>query len=64
MVKINGENVDAAGKTITQYLINANYDERTIVVEINEEIVQKSDYDFTILQDGDIVEIIAFMGGG
>ena len=64
MIKINGAEVDAAGKTVTQYLNDANYDSRTIVVEINEEIVQKSDYDFTILQDGDIVEIIAFMGGG
>ena len=64
MVKINGENIKADGKNLTEYLQNANYDTRTIVVEINEEIVDKTKYNDTILQDGDVVEIISFMGGG
>ena len=64
MVKINGQNEEAAGKTLTEYLQSANFDTRTIVVEINEEIVDKSRYDETLLHDDDIVEIISFMGGG
>ena len=64
MVRINGENVEAGGKTLTEYLRLANYDSRTIVIELNEDIVSKTQYDDTILQDGDIVEIISFMGGG
>ena len=35
-----------------------------IVVEINEEIVDKTKYNETTIQDGDVVEIISFMGGG
>ena len=64
MVKINGKDVEAGGKTLNEYLQIANYDSRTIVIELNEEIVPKAQYDDTILQDGDVVEIISFMGGG
>lgn len=64
MVRINGNDTDSAGKTIANYLQDANYDVRTIVVEINEEIVDKTKYNETVLNDGDIVEIISFMGGG
>lgn len=64
MVRINGKSVDAAGKTIAEYLAEANYDERVIVVERNEEILSKELYDQTVLQDGDVIEIVSFMGGG
>lgn len=64
MVRINGKDVETDGKTLTEYLQFANYDTRTIVVELNEEIIPKTQYDETILNDGDIVEIISFMGGG
>ena len=64
MVKINGEEVEAGGRTLSEYLQLANYDIRTIVIELNEEIVPKTQYDETRLNDGDIVEIISFMGGG
>lgn len=64
MVKINGKAEEVIGRTLTDYLQNANYDSRTIVIEINEEIIPKTQYDQTILQDGDVVEIISFMGGG
>lgn len=64
MVKVNGKDENVNGKTLNEFLQLANYDSRTIAVEINEEIISKSDYDKTILNDGDIVEIISFMGGG
>ena len=64
MLKINGKDTDAIGQTLSEYLQAANYDPRTIVVEINEEIIEKTKYDDTILKDGDVVEIISFMGGG
>lgn len=64
MVIINGENIAAAGMTITEYLDKAQYDIRVVVVERNEEIVPKSEYADTKLQDNDTIEIVAFMGGG
>lgn len=64
MLKINGKLVEAAGLTIAEYLTKENFDARKVAVEVNEEIVPKNNFADTILQDGDIVEIISFMGGG
>lgn len=64
MLKINGKSVEAAGISIIDYLNQENFDYRKVAVELNEEIVPKSKFAEIILQDGDIVEIISFMGGG
>lgn len=64
MVKMNGENLDVAGTKISEYLTMANYDVRRIVVERNGEIVPKTTYDNVILEDGDTIEIVSFVGGG
>ena len=64
MVTINGNSVNADGKTIAQYLEEAEYDIRVIVVERNEEIVPKDEYADTRLEAGDVIEIVKFMGGG
>ena len=64
MVKVNGAELDIAGKTVSQYLSTTNYDPKRIAVERNGDIVFKSQYEATILQDGDSVEIVSFVGGG
>ena len=64
MLKINGQSVEAAGITIEEYLNKENFDARKVAVEVNEEIVPKSKFAEIILRDGDVVEIISFMGGG
>ena len=64
MVKVNGAELDIAGKTVAQYLTTTNYDPKRIAVERNGDIVFKSRYDATILQDGDSLEIVSFVGGG
>ena len=64
MVKINGEELDAAGKTVAEYLATTNYDPNRIAVECNGEIVPKSQYGSTFLKDGDCVEVVSFVGGG
>lgn len=65
MVKINGKEAsDVCGMTISQYLSANNYNPKHIVVELNEEILPKTEYDSTAIADGDVVEILSFMGGG
>ena len=64
MVKVNGTELDIAGKTVAQYLSTTNYDPKRIAVERNGDIVFKSQYDATILQDCDSLEIVSFVGGG
>ena len=64
MLKINGESLDLAGVTLAAYLADSPYDARRIAVERNGVIVPKSAYDATILADGDVIEIVSFVGGG
>ena len=64
MVKVTGEMLDLAGKTITEYLSTTNYDPKRIAVERNGDIVFKSQYSTTVLEDGDSIEVVSFVGGG
>jgi sulfur carrier protein len=64
MVKVNGESKDVAGKTIAEYLATTNYDMKRIAVERNGDIVSKAQYGETVLQDGDSLEVVSFVGGG
>lgn len=64
MVKVNGELLDIAGKTVSEYLASTSYDSKRIAVERNGDIVFKSEYDQTILEEGDHLEVVSFVGGG
>ena len=64
MVKINGETFDVAGKTVAEYLATTSYDMKRIAVERNGDIVPKALYDKTVLDDGDSIEVVSFVGGG
>lgn len=64
MVKINGVEMNIQGKTVSQYLAENGYDRKRVAVELNGDILPKSQYEITVLQDGDCVEIVCFVGGG
>ncbi len=64
MVKVNGEELAAVGMTVAEYLASTQYDAKRIAVEVNGDIVPKAKYSETVLQDGDRVEIVSFVGGG
>ena len=63
MVHINGEDVDASGKVLKEYLEENGYIIEGIAVECNEVIVPKDKYGETIISDGDTIEIVSFVGG-
>ena len=64
MVTINGESINAAGKTVAQYIAEAGYNPERIVVERNLVILKKDELASTVIQDGDSIEILNFVGGG
>lgn len=64
MVIINGNKTNTDNITIAKYLITTGYDTRHIAVECNGNIIPKNKYENTVLQDGDKVEIVNFVGGG
>lgn len=65
MVKVNGECIEnISGKTIAEYLTTNSYDIKCVAVELNGDILPKAQYESALLQDGDNVEIVSFVGGG
>ena len=64
MVRINGEETDAAGRTVAEHVASAGFNPARVGVERNGYIVPKAAYADTILRDGDSVEVVCFMGGG
>jgi sulfur carrier protein len=42
----------------------AEYKPSQVAVEKNLEIVSKADYDSTIINESDVIEVVTFMGGG
>lgn len=64
MVKVNGKDLELAGKTLAEYLASANYDPKRIAVERNGEIVPKAKYNETVLAADDVLEVVRFVGGG
>ena len=65
MIKINGKEAnEACSMTVSEYLEANNYNPKHIVVELNEQILPKSEYFTTTIADGDVMEVLSFMGGG
>ncbi|MCR4566742.1 MAG: sulfur carrier protein ThiS [Pseudobutyrivibrio sp.] len=64
MVFINGKEHEYVNANLSDVLKELNYNKDTIAVEINEEIVPKATYDETVIKDGDVVEVVSFVGGG
>ena len=64
MVKINGIEMELAGITLSAYLAAADFESGRIAVERNGEIVPKARYEEIVLQDGDSLEVVSFVGGG
>jgi len=64
MIKVNGIELDIAGKTVAEYLGTTNYDPKRIAVERNGAIVFKAQYGEMVLEDGDNLEVVSFVGGG
>ncbi len=64
MAKVNGEEKNYSGKSVTELLDICGYDKSRVAVELNGEILPKNQYDSRIIADDDTIEIVSFVGGG
>ena len=64
-LNINGEHRDVESpQTVGGLLESLGIDVRHVAVERNRELVPKRDFTATELADGDVLEIVTFVGGG
>ena len=64
MVRINGNDVAAAGQNLQAFLEKEGYRCDRIAIELNGTIAPRRTYADVILHDGDSMEIVHFVGGG
>jgi thiamine biosynthesis protein ThiS len=64
-IMVNGDPRRLPGPaSVADLLRQLGLDARTVVVELNREIVRRPRLDETALADGDTVELVHFVGGG
>ena len=64
-LKINGEDRDnISAQTVQELLDELKITVGRVAVEVNMVIVRRTEYEQFRLNDGDVVEIVNFVGGG
>ena len=64
-VCVNGKKVSVpAGSSLSTLLQQLSLGSGKIAVELNREIVPRSQYDSLLLKDGDQLEVVQAIGGG
>lgn len=64
-MKFNGKQETLTKEiSVAELLRGKQYDPERVAVEVNESIVPKAAYEKTIVNDGDTVEVVSFVGGG
>lgn len=64
-ITVNGEHKEIRSNiTILEYLHNVGLNVQTVVCDLNGEIVKRRDFSSTNISDGDMLEIVNFVGGG
>ena len=64
-ITLNGkEQQIQSGISVSDLLLKWKIRPELVTVEVNENILQKLDYDGTALKAGDRVEFVFYMGGG
>jgi sulfur carrier protein len=63
-ITVNGNSSTIDKMSVIAYLRTLDIDPKRVAVELNLEILPKADYETTVLNDGDRIEIVQFVGGG
>ena len=64
MVKLNGKEENIAVMNLAECIAEYGFNSKRIVVEINGDIVPKTDYEKVTISDNDVIEVVSFVGGG
>jgi len=63
-IQVNGDTRDVAARTVLALVQELGFDVRKVAVERNLAIVPRSLHGETLLEDGDRIELVQFVGGG
>ena len=65
MITVNGNQISNADNlSLSDYLVREGYKISLVAVQCNDFIVPKTQYEEKILNNGDVIEVVSFVGGG
>ncbi|MOA61899.1 Sulfur carrier protein ThiS [compost metagenome] len=65
LIQLNGESFELpAGATVAELLVRMQLTGKRVAVELNLDIVPRSQHAATVLHDGDQLEVVHAIGGG
>jgi sulfur carrier protein len=65
VVTVNGKEESLPGGiSIADYLVSRELKDRLVVVELNGNIIKRTDFSSVTINAGDEIEIVHFVGGG
>ena len=63
-IQVNGDPCDVVARTVLDLVQELGFDVRKVAVERNLAIVPRSLHATTVLEEGDRIELVQFVGGG
>ncbi len=63
-IQLNGENTQVVATNLTDLVAELGLEQRMIAIERNMEVVPKSEYTATQLEENDRIELVHMIGGG
>ena len=64
-ISVNGEQMDVAeGITAEKLISDLGLTDKRIAMELNQNVIPRSQYAGTVIQSADVVEIVHAIGGG
>jgi sulfur carrier protein len=65
MITVNGKDVSLSREyNLSEFLLSQGYEEAQVVVELNGAIFSRANFQGVRIKDGDVLEVLQFMGGG
>jgi sulfur carrier protein len=64
-IHVNGEpHLLPAGTTVRGLIVHLGLGDRRVAVERNRQVVPRAEHDSAVLEGGDRLEVVGFVGGG
>ncbi len=64
MIVVNGVSRDLAGLSVRGVLAELSMSDRGIAVAVNGDVVSRSQWDTTTIEDGAVIEVVTAVAGG
>ena len=63
-IRVNGQDRDFDDQTLASVITRMHLNPKRVAAELNGVIIRRSDFESTQVRDGDVLELVGFVGGG